>query len=146
MGLRALIDSDDTKVCKKCSTEKPLKDFHPNKECSKGVVGTCRECTNSYKKSWYSKNQDRRSKESRDRARSGKIRAIEYMGGECFDCKQKYPPYVYQFHHLDMSVKESNPSKLQKSTWEKQKIELDKCVMLCANCHMIRHHSREGEE
>lgn len=146
MSLRALIDSTDTKVCRKCSVEKPLKDFHPNKACDRGVVGTCRECTQSHKRVWYSKNQERRSRDSRDRARAGKLRAIKYMGEKCFDCKQTYPPYVYQFHHLDMSVKERNPSYLQTSVWDKQKAELDKCVMLCSNCHMIRHYSREGEE
>lgn len=76
------------------------------------------------------------------KGRENKRKAIDYLGGKCADCGVTYPPYVYDFHHLDMNEKEYNPSALLSGTrnFEKAKPELDKCVLLCANCHRTRHH------
>lgn len=70
-----------------------------------------------------------------------KDKAIEYLGGKCIDCKQSYHPNVYDFHHLDPKIKERGIAQLIKNcaTWERLKIEIDKCVLLCSNCHRIRH-------
>lgn len=48
---------------------------------------------------------------------------------------------VYDFHHKDKSEKTKEVSYLITANvgWEKLKRELDKCVLLCANCHRIRH-------
>ena len=134
----ALIDSENTKICRVCKEKKSLKDFHPNKTCSKGVVGTCRLCAQEYKRKWYASNQERRSKKHRESFRLKKLQAIEYMGGMCADCKKQYPPYVYQFHHLNPDEKDFNPSSA--GSFKSMKPELDKCIMLCANCHMVRHY------
>ena len=45
---------------------------------------------------------------------------------------------VYDFHHRDPSQKDFSISKNAKS-FEKCKQELDKCDLLCANCHRLRH-------
>jgi len=76
-----------------------------------------------------------------EKGRENKRKAIDYLGGKCADCEVVYPPYVYDFHHLDMTEKEYNPSALLSGTrnFEKAKPELDKCVLLCSNCHRIRH-------
>jgi hypothetical protein len=71
--------------------------------------------------------------------RINKIRAIEYLGGQCTDCGGKFPPYVYDFHHLDPTIKDKTIAQIIGRVWEKIVPELDKCVLLCANCHKIRH-------
>ena len=73
-----------------------------------------------------------------------KKKAIDYLGGKCIDCSGVFEDCVYDFHHVDMSTKEGNPSYFLKGTskWERAKEELDKCVLLCANCHRVRHFSR----
>lgn len=83
---------------------------------------------------------------AKNRLREVKEKAVEYMGGVCFDCKQSYPNFVYDFHHLDRSQKDMNPSKAFRENFEQTKKELDKCVMLCSNCHRIRHFSRGQNE
>ncbi|UIW10564.1 HNH endonuclease [Aeromonas phage BUCT695] len=60
----------------------------------------------------------------------------------CRVCKIEKPlsefhQCVYQFHHLEPHTKEGNSANIR--NWDKLREELDKCVMLCANCHMIRH-------
>lgn len=67
--------------------------------------------------------------------------AVEYKGSKCYDCGLESPyPEVYDFHHLDPSEKDFAISRNGHTrSWEATKGELDKCVMLCANCHRIRH-------
>ena len=72
------------------------------------------------------------------KGRQNKLRAIEYLGGHCTDCGNKFPPYVYDFHHLDPTIKEYSVTRLMGRKWEGIVPELDKCILLCANCHRIR--------
>jgi hypothetical protein len=131
------------KVCRICQNSKPISEYYPNKHCKYGVVGTCKICYNPRISQWYADNRKDRQDKANDRNRSRKQEAVDRFGNQCEDCKQSYPNYVYQFHHLDPSQKDVNPSKAMASPtkmWE----ELAKCVMLCANCHMIRHHRKEA--
>ena len=61
------------------------------------------------------------------------------MGSKCSDCgiESKYQE-IYDFHHLDPNHKDFMIGKCDKS-FSKIVEELEKCVMLCANCHRIRH-------
>ena len=134
-----LIDGD-TKVCKACKETKLLKDFHPNKSCKQGVVGTCRLCSSERIRGWYSDNRSERQDAQNKRNKNRKAEIVEKFGNKCLDCQQSYPLCVYQFHHLDPKQKDVNPSYAMINTPTKMWEELSKCVMLCANCHMIRHY------
>ena len=105
----------------------------------------CGPCANERAKEWrlvrrqdpeYVKNHNKLVT-SRNRAR--KLEAIEFMGGVCQDCGGSFPPSVYDFHHVDMATKDKNPSYFLVGGLEKAKKELAKCVLLCSNCHRIRH-------
>jgi hypothetical protein len=74
------------------------------------------------------------------RARAAKVQAIAYLGGKCLDCGLVSPvPQVYDFHHLDPAKKDIKLSSLSNRGFEAMIPELDKCVLLCSNCHRIRH-------
>ena len=83
----------------------------------------------------------KRRKESR---KLNKQWAVEYKGGKCEYCGfvSSYLD-VYEFHHLDMNEKEFTISirgeLLPESFQKKVKPELDKCSLLCANCHRLEH-------
>lgn len=85
------------------------------------------------------KNKYTRIKEYRIRQ---KEKAIEYKGGECQNCGYKKCIAALEFHHRDATKKEFVFSKYSNHNWEKIKLELDKCDMLCANCHR-EHHSQQ---
>ena len=68
-----------------------------------------------------------------------KLKAIEYKGGVCVQCNQSFPYPAMQFHHIDPSSKDVSWTKLRLRSWDKITFELDKCVLLCANCHSIEH-------
>lgn len=44
------------------------------------------------------------------------------------------------FHHRDPSEKEFDWNKLRKRSWESIAFELDKCDLLCSNCHRESHY------
>lgn len=93
-----------------------------------------------YSEAYHFDRKVERNKNATEKRRANKLRAIEYLGGECVDCKQKWPLAVYDFHHLDPKQKDFQVSWLMNWNWGVQQKELDKCVLLCANCHRIRHH------
>ena len=63
---------------------------------------------------------------------------VEYKGGKCEFCGYDKCIEALEFHHIDESTKEFGLSGSTKSL-EKQKVEADKCYMLCANCHRELH-------
>lgn len=74
--------------------------------------------------------------------RRKKIRemAVEYKGGSCTICGYKKCARALSFHHLDPNKKDFGLSyKGITRSWEKTKRELDKCILLCMNCHMEVH-------
>jgi 5-methylcytosine-specific restriction endonuclease McrA len=74
--------------------------------------------------------------------RRKKIRqmAAEYKGGRCQICGYNRCLEAMEFHHLNNSEKDFGIShKGYSRGWKKVKAELDKCVMLCANCHREVH-------
>lgn len=75
-----------------------------------------------------------------------KIRAIEYKGGKCARCGYLYAGCVriFTFHHLDPSEKEFKIGSGHCYAWETMVKELDKCIMLCLNCHAELHDEEDA--
>ena len=66
--------------------------------------------------------------------------AVEYKGSCCNKCGYNKSITALEFHHLDPSEKDFGISnKGETRSWERIKKELDKCVILCANCHREEH-------
>ena len=66
--------------------------------------------------------------------------ALEYAGGKCAVCGYNKCNRALSFHHLDPTKKDFGLSvKGITRSWEKTQKELDKCILLCANCHMEVH-------
>lgn len=63
-----------------------------------------------------------------------KIKSIEYLGGKCYICGYSKCIEALHFHHLDPSQKMFNISGSSYS-WDRIRNELNKCILLCANCH-----------
>jgi len=70
-----------------------------------------------------------------------KWKAIEYKGGACERCGYKNTEHysVYDFHHKHGTEKKFGWPKLRRQSWSTIKAELDKCELLCSNCHRIEH-------
>lgn len=61
----------------------------------------------------------------------------------CIDCGEKYPHWMLDFDHKPGFEKIDSPTQIaHKYTWEKALKELDKCDIVCPNCHRIRTYKR----
>lgn len=77
----------------------------------------------------------RRSRSVVDWRRRIKKKAIDYKGGKCQNCGYCKSVFSMDFHHVDPKKKDYNISSKNTRSWEKTKKELEKCVLVCKNCH-----------
>ena len=110
------------RTCSKCGVEKDLRDFYKYK--TGRPHSWCKAC--------LSAGVVRKQREL-------KIQAIQYKGGKCLDCGTMPHPAAMSFHHRDPSNKDFNISHARTKTLDAVRDELDKCDLLCKNCHAIRH-------
>ena len=68
-----------------------------------------------------------------------KIKAIDYLGGKCVNCGYKNCIAALDLHHKGDEKKEFTISGGNLKSFEKLKSELDKCILLCSNCHREHH-------
>jgi hypothetical protein len=70
---------------------------------------------------------------------SKKIKAINHLGGKCQKCNNTNVFHL-TFHHRDKTEKESKISDIRDNRWSEILKEINKCDLLCRNCHMELHH------
>lgn len=99
------------------------------------VIRICKVCgSNKVKKGNYCP-----SCLTRMRRSMIKLAAIKYKGGSCVKCGFSGHPSSFEFHHTDPSDKDFEIGQISNRRWDLVKSELDKCEMLCANCHRAIH-------
>ena len=119
-------------------------------------IAKIEKCSQSTVKYWLKKYdlkttpvRPKLSKEERSRRnvervtnkrRQLKEKAVDYKGGKCCKCDYSKCIGALEFHHTDPNEKDFSMS-VQGYTrsWEKIKKELDKCILVCANCHREIH-------
>jgi 5-methylcytosine-specific restriction endonuclease McrA len=76
------------------------------------------------------------------RALKRKLYFIEKLGGKCCKCGYHKNISALEFHHLDPSEKEfgADARHLSNTSMEKLEREIEKCILVCANCHREIHH------
>lgn len=113
------------KKCTICGQEKPLTDFNIRNKQKNTYRSECKQCHNDIVKRryYYLKNV-----------------VNEYKKDGCAKCGEKRI-YVLDFHHIDPSTKDNTITRMStKYSLDRLKKEIDKCVVLCANCHREFHH------
>jgi predicted HNH restriction endonuclease len=74
------------------------------------------------------------------RRRVVRKKAVAYKGGRCEICGYSKCPEALEFHHADSSLKDFGVSeKGYTRSWERVREEIQKCVLVCANCHREIH-------
>jgi predicted HNH restriction endonuclease len=74
-----------------------------------------------------------------------KIKAVAYKGGKCIQCGYDKCPAVFEFHHTDPTQKDFGISDAVMA-FDKLKTELDKTILLCANCHRELHDQQDAQK
>ncbi|QGH78288.1 HNH endonuclease [Streptomyces phage Tribute] len=132
------------KRCTKCGKDKPLDEFYKKSSAKDGKMPNCISCQKEYKQTHYKNNSAKVYDKVKERRHELRDKLWAYkQGKKCVDCSETNP-IVFEFDHL--SDKEHNVSKmvLDGRSWEAILREIQKCEIVCANCHRIRTHSRGG--
>ena len=139
----------DVKYCanSNCKQENPQPEENFNKKGS-GLQPWCRECNRERSRQYYAENREKHLRVIKDRQkrilREVRERLIAYFHAHpCVDCGEDDPVVLEPDHLRD---KEHNISNMLKNghSWEKILRELDKCEIVCCNCHRRRTYKRCG--
>ena len=151
-----------TQVCSKCGKSLPLtaEYYYRDKHRRVGFRPDCKDCS---KKRWH-ENKDRynaKAKEyykenveyfknknlknnSREKSKESnqqrKRNAVIRLGGACECCGITGPLGLLHFHHRDPETKLGGWNWMSRQSESVRNAELDKCSLLCANCHMGYHY------
>lgn len=113
------------KTCTTCNTTKSLENFVVDKRKADGRNSQCRRCQLDAKKHKRANN---------------KSKAVLYLGGKCKRCGIESKCLdIFDFHHRNPEEKEFSLNLLVNTDWNRMLTELDKCDLLCSNCHKITH-------
>ena len=96
-------------------------------------------------KRYYDKNKqlykDKNSRRKRELAEF----VVTLKQKPCVDCGVMYPPFVMDFDHRNEKHKVDNVSRMISfHMYSRENIlkEIEKCDLVCSNCHRIRTHNR----
>ena len=93
----------------------------------------------AYQARWYQEQRDKVRRSVRDRRRNTRKWVEQYKTDHptCNMCGLDYPPHILDFDHLPEYKKFRDIGKMAKDGFAIEKIEkeIEKCQLLCANCH-----------
>lgn len=130
------------KTCPKCKTEKDLEEFPKASSRKDGHAAWCKVCYATRAKQRYQENPDEKARivKNRNTIRvTNREQLVAYLKGKsCTDCPNS-DWRVLEFDHLDRKNKEHNIGNMMLSfSWANILKEIEKCEVVCANCHRIR--------
>lgn len=148
-------DGNQTKICTKCSCEKPLKDFSFRYKAQGKYHPWCRVCTRQHNMNRYYANHEHYRKHHTRLTKNKRLektkKVLEYLlEHPCVDCGET-DPIVLEFDHRDNEKKIKPVTVMIGHNLGLEKIfkEIEKCDVRCANCHrrrtgLMRGYSRDS--
>lgn len=136
------------KECNKCHILKVESDFNLCSYKDKTYLyNECKVCMNQRTKENYYKNHSRqkeiRKRNTNNRRVQHKEKILQYLlTHNCTDCAES-DPIVLEFDHVH-GKKSFNISAGLMKNWEVIEEEINKCEVVCANCHKKRTANRSG--
>lgn len=131
------------KRCTICKNSYPctLDYFGKHKGNKSGLDTFCKECRRNRNLNNFYKASDKwKATHNRTKCiKQQRIKELKENSGGCLKCKEnRY--YLLDYHHIDPSTKLFQIAQGGSKGWEKVKNEIDKCILLCKNCHSEFHH------
>lgn len=130
-------------ICKKCKRDHDETFFNwKQKKLGKRRV-ICKDCSRKEYRDHYQANK--RKVYGRNKMRRQKLRVWvnEYKSSlQCARCPENDAACL-DFHHPDATKKEIDITTAIQNGWSRQRImtEIEKCKVLCSNCHRKHHHA-----
>jgi len=129
------------KKCSKCKEDKELDDFGNNKWTKDRKSNYCKKCMKIVQKNDYEQYKDL----YKTRMKLYKRQQIQWYREykttlKCSKCGESHPSTL-DFHHKNPNEKEFNISNELYNGYDVEKIkkEIEKCIVLCSNCHRKLH-------
>lgn len=123
-----------------------LNEFYSNhtlKECSEKFKISRSTVVKYVKNKFIERTQEEKNERNYQRVKSYrqrmKERLVNYKGGKCQLCGYNLCITALEFHHLNSKDKDFTVSKYSNLKWDTVVSEVDKCIMVCANCHREIH-------
>jgi hypothetical protein len=101
-----------------------------------------RESAKRHRKTWYESHKQQRIAETAALRQLRREQMREYKSKlSCILCSEVHPACL-DFHHVDPSTKLIEVSKAVHLCWSWERImaEVNKCIVLCKNCHAKQHY------
>jgi hypothetical protein len=132
------------KRCCTCGEIKPLDGFNRLSKAKDGRQPRCRQCH----KDWHADNKERHNTMIHARTRRLRLelasRIVAYLRTHpCVDCGESNP-VVLEFDHLRDKLDNVSGLVRRLTNWTVIEKEIEKCEVVCANCHRIRTAQRSG--
>jgi hypothetical protein len=132
------------KVCGTCKIEKDTSCFSFRNKEKQTTVSICKECNKLYQKKHFQENKEYYKKKARNTKRKSRELLNEYkITLKCSRCPEN-DICCLDFHHLNPDEKEKSIAAAVSSGWsfKRLQLELNKCIVLCSNCHRKEHAAR----
>lgn len=129
------------KFCNKCQTLKELTEFRKAAKYKDGLQTQCTPCMDAASEAWRLRNIDKRKVQQKELKAFQQKRFAEWKSNQkCMLCPES-DACCLDFHHIDSNTKDGNVSDLAAGgrSWEKVMAEINKCVIVCRNCHAKIH-------
>lgn len=128
--------------CKKCRGMFPPSFYSPDKRRKNGLQSYCKDCMREYGRRNYHKNRDRYFEVAKQRDIKLDALINSYKDVPCTDCGVRYPHYVMDFDHLRDKYMDISKMRKKRMAFNKIITEMEKCEVVCSNCHRERTNSR----
>lgn len=127
------------KNCSVCKEEKLLSGFRKDKTQKSGYQPRCKVCVRSAINSSYARYKNKVIANNHARQRETRALLLEYKQAHgCNLCLER-SVVCLDFHHLDPSQKDFQLSSVSTQCWERVLEEVNKCILVCKNCHAKIH-------
>lgn len=137
------------KTCTICKIQKGVSDFNKNKVRKDGLNNICKECSKKRSKLYYQENKEDHKKvifarKKRIRERNQAILLDLLKSKCCSDCGTN-DYRVFEFDHIEGNkINDVSQLVAEGYSWGVIQNEINKCEIVCANCHRIRTFTRHG--
>jgi len=137
----------EPKKCYRCHEEKPADDFAWRRKHNNQRDSFCRPCRSAYGKEHYEKNKQRYIDQAAIVSRRRRLERTRWLieffrSNPCIDCGEA-DPVVLEFDHLrDKSF--DLGTAFHARSWDSILAEIEKCEVVCSNCHSRRTARRRG--
>lgn len=128
------------KTCCTCRKEKEIEEFGNNQRNKDGKQRQCKDCQAIKDNLSYLKSKAKYKLRSKHLNQSNSKKFEELKKTlKCSKCGDDRH-YVLDFHHTNPENKLNTVSNLVYISWKRVEEEINKCVVLCANCHREEHY------